>query len=185
MATPRTVLKRILPRTLLGRSLLIIVTPLILLQVISTFVFYDRHWDTVARRLAGAVAGDIATVIRLLNERPDPDGQAGVLEIAKVHMNLRATLKPGAILRNTARQTERGVLERTLISALQERVRKPFQIDTRSYDRDIEISVQLPGRGPASVHIAQAPVYVHHLHLRDLDGRHLAYPVRGGDALHA
>ncbi len=64
-------LKRILPKGLLGRSLLIIVTPLVLVQVISTWVFYDRHWDNVTRRLASALAGDVATVIHHMGAFPD------------------------------------------------------------------------------------------------------------------
>ena len=56
-------LKQILPRSLLGRSLLIIVTPLILLQLVATWIFYDRHWETITRRLTTAVAGEIASVI--------------------------------------------------------------------------------------------------------------------------
>ena len=44
-------MKRLLPRSLLGRSVLIIVMPLILVQLVATWVFYDRHWDTVSRRL--------------------------------------------------------------------------------------------------------------------------------------
>ena len=43
-------LKRFLPRTLFGRSLLIIVTPVILAQAVATWIFYDRHWDTVTNR---------------------------------------------------------------------------------------------------------------------------------------
>src|SRR5688500_1653553 len=58
--------KRLLPRTLLGRSVLIIVMPLILVQLVATWVFYDRHWDTVSRRLAYAVAGEIAIVIEAM-----------------------------------------------------------------------------------------------------------------------
>ncbi len=36
-------LKRLVPRTLFGRSLLIIVIPLILLQLVAAYVFYERH----------------------------------------------------------------------------------------------------------------------------------------------
>ena len=45
-------IKRILPRTMFGRSLLIVVMPLILLQAIATWVFYDRHWSAVSWRLS-------------------------------------------------------------------------------------------------------------------------------------
>ena len=50
----RARVNRVLPRSLLGRSLLIIVTPLILLQVVSTWVFYDSHWETVTRKPCSA-----------------------------------------------------------------------------------------------------------------------------------
>ena len=45
---------------------MIIVTPLLLLQVVTTSVFYETHWDIVTKRLARGVAGDIATVIALM-----------------------------------------------------------------------------------------------------------------------
>ncbi|MGH6980355.1 MAG: hypothetical protein ACREFC_04035, partial [Stellaceae bacterium] len=44
--------KRALPRSLYGRSLIIIILPLVLAELIGTGVFYDRVWDTVIRRLA-------------------------------------------------------------------------------------------------------------------------------------
>ena len=62
-------IKNVLPKTLFGRSLLIIVTPLILMQAISTFVFFDRHWDTMTRRLAHTLAGDIALWTHLRHSR--------------------------------------------------------------------------------------------------------------------
>ena len=67
MALPQ----RILPRTLLGRSLLIMLTPLILAQVIATWVFYDRHYDTITKRLSQGIAGEVAAVIRIMGPQPD------------------------------------------------------------------------------------------------------------------
>ena len=64
---PFIFLKRFLPKTLLGRSLMIIVTPLIILQVVSAIIFFDRHWETVTRRLTSAIAGEIGFVIEELN----------------------------------------------------------------------------------------------------------------------
>ena len=64
-------IKNVLPKTLFGRSLLIIVTPLILMQAISTFVFFDRHWDTMTRRLAHTLAGDIALIVDSLTPLPE------------------------------------------------------------------------------------------------------------------
>ena len=47
---------------------MIIVTPLILLQLVTTWVFYDSHWDTVTKRLARGVAGDIAAIISMMEQ---------------------------------------------------------------------------------------------------------------------
>src|SRR5665213_3493894 len=58
--------KRILPRSLYGRSLIIIILPLVLAELIGTGVFYDRVWDTVIRRLAGGVASDIGFTINAM-----------------------------------------------------------------------------------------------------------------------
>ena len=43
-------LKQFLPRGLFGRSLIIIVAPIILLQAIIAYVFFERDLDTTTRR---------------------------------------------------------------------------------------------------------------------------------------
>src|ERR1700722_15449798 len=58
----RNWIKRVLPNTMFGRSLLLIVMPLILVQAISAWVFYARHWETVAHRFAADVAAEIELV---------------------------------------------------------------------------------------------------------------------------
>ena len=50
--------KQFLPRSIFGRSLLIVLIPMVILQVVMALVFYERHWETVTRRLAAGVAGD-------------------------------------------------------------------------------------------------------------------------------
>lgn len=94
-------LKRFLPRTLFGRSLLIIVTPVILAQAVATWIFYDRHWDTVTNRLAYGVAGDIATVIAVLEHDPTPEGRDWTLATAARTTDLIVTLEPGQSCRSS------------------------------------------------------------------------------------
>ncbi|HKK29279.1 MAG TPA: ATP-binding protein, partial [Alphaproteobacteria bacterium] len=50
----------VLPRDLFRRSLLMIALPIMLLFGIATWFFFDRHWDTVQRRLTDRAASDIA-----------------------------------------------------------------------------------------------------------------------------
>ena len=58
-------LKRLLPRHLFGRSLLIIVAPIVLLQAIVAYVFFERDLDTTTRRLARDVAADMALLVSI------------------------------------------------------------------------------------------------------------------------
>ena len=51
-----------LPKGLYARSLLIIVTPMVLLQSVVAFVFMERHFNQVTLRLSSALAQDIAAL---------------------------------------------------------------------------------------------------------------------------
>ena len=46
---PFRALRRALPHRLFGRSLIIIVTPVVMLQGVVTYAFFERHYDTMTR----------------------------------------------------------------------------------------------------------------------------------------
>jgi two-component system, OmpR family, osmolarity sensor histidine kinase EnvZ len=132
-----------LPRSLLGRSILIIVTPIVLLQVVSAWVFYDSHWETVTRRLAQSVAGEIAGIARLMPRPFDPAADSDIFVMANEDLGLDLAFRPGEILPNDPTIMRQNLVDRQLAKALAERVRRPFLIDSRSLEKLIEIHVQL------------------------------------------
>jgi two-component system osmolarity sensor histidine kinase EnvZ len=136
-------IKRFLPKTLFGRALLIIVTPLILMQAISTFVFFDRHWDTMTRRLAHTLAGDISFLVDVMSPLPPPEEIADISRRARKLLHAIIVYKPGEILINVSRLPPRGRVEHRLTEAMDERVRRPFLIDTVSVNRRVIVQVQL------------------------------------------
>lgn len=140
---PAFLVKRVLPRTLFGRSLMIIVSPLILLQLISAHIFYDRHWETITRRLSSSIAGDIMMVLEELREDPSEEGQA--LLFAKAHrtFGFAITMQPGGILPNETKPVENERIDKFLTISLQQRLGRPFQIDTSSYKEQVVIEIQL------------------------------------------
>ena len=64
-------LRNYLPKTLFGRMLSIILVPMILVQVITIFIFYERHWDTVTRHMASQLAAEIGLLVDRLGDNPD------------------------------------------------------------------------------------------------------------------
>ena len=143
----RPIIKRILPRSLFGRLVLIILLPLILLQVISTWVFYDRHYQAVTRRLAQGLSGDIAAVIQMMIRNPGSVDRLQTFRLAERVMLLDLTFEESARLEATTRTDTFGIfatiLDRQLAKALREIVDRPFLIDTQSLEKKVQIDVQL------------------------------------------
>ncbi|HEX7968824.1 MAG TPA: histidine kinase dimerization/phospho-acceptor domain-containing protein, partial [Stellaceae bacterium] len=136
--------KRLLPRTLFGRSLIIIILPLVLAQLIATWIFYDRHWDTVQRRLATSVAADIAVTLEAMRYTDNRAELDALLARTTDSTELYYMLRPGEHLPRDVREAGRSRIEDQLASAIEERVGRPFQIDADFDPRDILISIDLP-----------------------------------------
>jgi two-component system osmolarity sensor histidine kinase EnvZ len=140
---PRRWIKRVLPRTMFGRSLLIVVVPLVLLQAIATWIFYDRHWTAVSWRLSTGVAGDIALLIQSMQLAGSDADTARLLERASAVTDLDLTLRRDERLPPPLPSS--GTLsEEQLVQAMKGRVDLPYRIDVLGDQRGVEIKVQLP-----------------------------------------
>ena len=140
---PGKMIKRFLPKSLFGRALMIIVTPLILLQVVSTWIFFDRHWDTITRRLASSIAGDIAWVLEELKPGLGDKERSTLFTRARHHKGLHIVLRQKQILPNQ-RLDYSGILDAKLAHALRERVERPFMLDTSSFKTRVLVDIQMP-----------------------------------------
>src|SRR5215216_5231934 len=93
----RNPIKRLLPQTMFGRSVLLIVMPLVLVQIIATWVFYARHWETVSRRLSADTAGDIGLVIDGMRYTDTAPELAQLLENASSVTGIAFSVDSGAL----------------------------------------------------------------------------------------
>lgn len=89
---PFKALKPYLPKSMFGRSLLIVMAPLVLVETISAYVFFDNHWDHVTRALANTIAGEVAMVDALYNRIPE-EGDFYAFA-AGTYLKLRTELLP-------------------------------------------------------------------------------------------
>ncbi|SOC20551.1 two-component system, OmpR family, osmolarity sensor histidine kinase EnvZ [Thalassospira xiamenensis] len=132
-----------MPSGLLGRSLLILMTPMLLLQIVTVLIFFERHWDTVARQLSRGLAGDIAFVIDYLGEYSDADHFEWLQHSARTRLQLDILFEPDEILERQITQPPFGLVSQELFNALNERLQRPFFFDLDVDDRKLEIRVQL------------------------------------------
>lgn len=63
--------RKIMPKTMFFRTMLLIFIPLIVVQVISIYTFFNNSWTRVGRRLSENVVENMAFVIQLHHENMD------------------------------------------------------------------------------------------------------------------
>ena len=137
-------LKRRMPTSLWGRSLLIIVLPVLVMQVAVTWAFFDMHWQTVTARLSDGLAGDIAWAAESWRDDPTPENMAIISDRAERSMSLSVDLKDGDVLPDEQDRGPIGVVDRTLEKALATRLDQPFWFSTTRYPAYVDIRVQQP-----------------------------------------
>ncbi len=135
-------IKRRLPSSLWGRSLLIIVLPVLIMQGAVTWAFFDAHWQRVTARLSEGLAGDIAWASESYRDDPTPQNLAVIAGRAQRSMQLSIALDAGETLPTDRRRGPVGIVDRTLERALESRLDQPFWFDTTRYPASIDIQVQ-------------------------------------------
>jgi two-component system, OmpR family, osmolarity sensor histidine kinase EnvZ len=133
---------RVVPRSLFSRSLLIVILPLLILQAVLTYIFYERHWDKVTRTLAFGLAGEVGLLVELLEAARTPETQARVLDLARKHFDFAVSLEPGADLGAVTQSNGLAParLDQKLHARFHEALDRPFAIDTRTVDEPNEPS---------------------------------------------
>ncbi|MDP1616285.1 ATP-binding protein [Phenylobacterium sp.] len=144
--TPRyltRLIKRQLPTSLFGRSLLIIVLPVALMQVAVTWIFFDAHWDTVTSRLSDGLAGEVAWAVEGYQDDKSPEAFAVLARRAEESLSLSIVLQEGRVLPQNRRYSFFAPVDRALKRALAERLDAPFWFDTTRYPAYVDIRVQV------------------------------------------
>ncbi len=89
---PRRLLRKTLPTSLFGRALIILLTPLLLVQVVLGYIFFDRHTETILRQLSTTIAGDVAMVMDWVER--DPKAIKSIQKAAQKYMRLDVNFVP-------------------------------------------------------------------------------------------
>jgi two-component system osmolarity sensor histidine kinase EnvZ len=136
--------KRLTPTSLFGRSLLIIVLPVALMQIAVTYVFFDAHWQEVNSHLTEGLAGDVSLITARYEQDPTPANLARIQAEAQENLALSIVDEPGAILPMGRRPSLFVAVDRSLTRALAERLDEPFWFDTNRYPAYVDIRVKTP-----------------------------------------
>ena len=134
-------IKRLLPRSLFGRSLIILVTPLILVQIVLGYIFFDRHTETVLRVLSATIAGDIELMVDLTSREKN---FKRVQELAARNLKLELTLSKKQKLKETGLRKNTWLYE-VMGEALNNTLTQPYYLNMDS--DNIYLDVEIPNKG--------------------------------------
>jgi len=130
--------KKIIPSSLLGRSLIIVFAPILILVVLTTFIFYQTSWSIISKRLTQSVVADINVIVKLI----DQNLKTEAIQIAKKDFKMDVIYKKDTDLNPLSFRPQRGILTRRLQQSLEE-LERPFFYDLSNLEKGAAIAIQL------------------------------------------
>lgn len=138
-------IKSLLPRSLFGRSLLILIVPIVIVQMVTTFVFFDRHWGRVVSSLSAALAGEVAFLADTIEDHPENGARLSML--AASYMDIVLDYRQGASLgvdkHIEARMGWESIVASALVPELDKRLGRPYALRFDFVRKWVYLEVQL------------------------------------------
>ena len=132
------IFKKLIPSSLLGRSIIIIFVPIILLVILTSFVFYQTSWNILSKRLTQSVVADINVVVKLINQNLKNEA----IQIAKNDFKMNVKYELNKKITPLSSENTRGILSKRLNQSLEE-LKKPFFYDLKNLNEGATIAIQL------------------------------------------
>lgn len=132
-----------MPKGLYARTLLIMIVPMVLLQSVVAFVFMERHWNTVTRRLSQAVVQDIAALIDVYKMYPQDKDRTQIRTLAQQRLALVVDFLPIGDMPPPGPKPFFSLLDQSLSVQIGRQITRPFWIDTVGRSNLVEIRIQL------------------------------------------
>jgi two-component system osmolarity sensor histidine kinase EnvZ len=134
-------LAAVLPKGLYARSVLIVIAPMVILQSVLTYVFMERHWQLVTRRLSTVLTQDIGALVDLHHLAPR-DNET-LVRIARERLKMDIAFLPRGELPPALPKPLFSILDAALSNEIKRQLARPFWLDTVSRSTFIEIQILL------------------------------------------
>ena len=133
-------IKKILPKRLFYRSLLIVTAPIILLQIIITIVFFDSLWIKANKGMTRSLVGEIQTMFDVYKNGNENDQQM-IINLYNKNFDFVITFKENELL--PAKKAERwfSPIDRSLRRELKP-VFDSYWFDTTSYKELVDLRIK-------------------------------------------
>ncbi|MDC3177986.1 ATP-binding protein [Pelagibacteraceae bacterium] len=131
-------IKKIIPSTLIGRSIIIIFVPIIIIVLLTSFVFYQTSWSIISKRLTESVAADINVLVKLINN----DLTDNAVNIANQDFKMKINIINDKQLFASKFSLNSGILSNRLNQSLGN-LKKKFDYDLSNLEEGVLIYIQI------------------------------------------
>jgi len=131
-------IKKIIPSTLIGRSIIIIFVPIIIIVLLTSFVFYQTSWSIISKRLTESVAADINVLVKLINS----DLTDNAINIANQDFKMKINIINDKQLFSSKSSFNSGILSNRLNQSLSN-LKKKFDYDLSNLEEGVLIFIQI------------------------------------------
>jgi len=134
-------IKNLLPRRLFYRALLIVAVPIIVLQLVITFVFFDSLWIKTNKGMTRALVGEMKTFITAYeNGKYNNNDLSGLFSI---YLDLNVEYKNDQLFEKPLKERWFSPIDRTLRRELKSNIGVgSYWFDTTSYNDLIHINIK-------------------------------------------
>ena len=150
-----TWLKRSMPKGLYGRAALILLLPIVVLQLVISVVFIQRHFEDVTQQMTDSLLLELRHLTGLVAEAPD--AAAALEEIAPLARALRLDIALPAEDMHGFKRPFYDVSGATVISELRGGLEGVEAVDLVSVDKTVILQVATP-HGPMTISFARGRV---------------------------
>lgn len=137
-------LRRFLPRSLMGRSMLIVLIPLLVTQAIALGLFYGTYLNVVSRRLSDGVTGEVSLVMAMIEHSSSEAERDLTLQDASSRTQMGFSFHAGEKLARQGTNHVLGPMDDDFARSIQQNLGRPYNVDWSESPQTVRASIQLP-----------------------------------------
>jgi len=133
-------IKKILPKGLFYRSLIIVVTPIILLQIIITVVFFDSLFIKVNKGMTRSLVGEVKTLFDVY--KSEGEHKQEIIDLYNKNFEFFVSFKENKLLPKKNEERWYSPMDRSLRRELKPIFSNSFWFNTSSYEKVVELRIR-------------------------------------------
>ena len=135
------IIKKILPKRLFYRSLIIVATPMILLQIIITIVFFDSLWIKANKGMTRSLVSEIHTLYDVY-VGPDMEQKQTIIDLYNKNFDFVISFKKNESFPKTLEERWYSPMDRSLRRELKSIFGARYWFDTTTYKEVVELRIK-------------------------------------------